>query len=150
MKSRVTSAAETDADRIADIHMAAFGSNALLLAQFPTPSVRTRLRDSIAAKAAGDIRDPNIAVLVVRNLENQIMSFAKWSMPVAAAEQGQGTYAETPWRWPEGTNFSVLDEWTAKMENAKQGVVGERAAYSEYPVCSFLVITGLLLYSMAW
>ena len=131
MKSRVTTATETDADRIADVHMAAFGSNALLHAQFPTPSVRTQLRDSIAAKAAADIRDPNIAVVVVRDLENQIMSFAKWSMPVAATEQGQGTYAETPWRWPEGTNFAVLDEWTARMENAKQRFVGERPAYSE-------------------
>ena len=74
-------ALEADADRIADVHMAAFGSNALLRTQFPTPDVRTQLRDCIAAKAAADIRDPHIAVLVVRD-QDQIVSFAKWSLPV--------------------------------------------------------------------
>ena len=62
----VTIADLSDAGRIADVHMAAFGSNALLLAQFPTPAVRDQLRDCIAKKAADDIQDPNIAVLVVR------------------------------------------------------------------------------------
>ncbi|KAI4233383.1 MAG: hypothetical protein LQ349_004437, partial [Xanthoria aureola] len=96
-------ALETDADRIADVHMAAFGSNALLRAQFPTPDVRTQLRDSIATKAAADIRDPHIAVLVVRD-RDQIVSFAKWSLPVSTSE----TYMEAAWVWPEGTKFEVL------------------------------------------
>ena len=131
MRLKITAATVHDADRIADIHMAAFGTNALLLAQFPTPNVRTQLRDCIAAKAAADIRDPNIAVLVVRDQENQIISFAKWNLPVSVTEQGQGLYVEAPWNWPEGTNFAVLDEWTARMENAKQSVIGDRPSYSE-------------------
>ncbi|KAL8668714.1 MAG: hypothetical protein Q9168_006672, partial [Polycauliona sp. 1 TL-2023] len=57
--------------------MAAFGSNALLLAQFPTPDVRTQLKDCIARKAAEDILDPNIAVIVARH-QDKIVSFAKW------------------------------------------------------------------------
>ncbi|KAL8753279.1 MAG: hypothetical protein Q9199_005168, partial [Rusavskia elegans] len=120
----VTVAAETDAIRIADVHMAAFGSNPLLLAQFPTPDVRTQLRHCIAKKAAADIRDPNIAVLVARDQE-KIVSFAKWSLPVTAPE----TYVEAPWVWPDGTNFSILNEWTEKMEEAQQRALGELPSY---------------------
>ncbi|KAL8814680.1 MAG: hypothetical protein Q9223_006119, partial [Gallowayella weberi] len=124
MSWAVATAAETDADRIANIHMAAFGSNALLLAQFPTPKARTQLRQCIARKAADDIRDLNIAVLVVRD-EDKIVSFAKWSLPVAASE----SYVETPWVWPDGTDFSVLDAWTEKMEEAQQKVLGDLPSY---------------------
>ena len=126
MNPQVTMAGESDADRIADVHMAAFGSNALLCAQFPTPAVRDRLRDCIARKALDDIRDPNIAVLVVRD-QDRVMSFAKWSLPVAASE----TYVETPWIWPEGTNFPVLNEWTEKAEQAYLRILGESTSYCE-------------------
>lgn len=135
MNSRVKAAAELDADRIADVHMAAFDTNALLLAQYPTSNVRTQLRDCIASKTAAEIRDPNIAVLVVRDQEDQIISFAKWSLPVSSA--GQGTCAETPLRRPEGSNLPVLDEWAAKMEEAHRKVLGETPSYS----ASFLPIS---------
>ena len=127
MNPRITPAAEPDASRIADIHMAAFASNALLLAQFPTPEIRTQFRDCIASKTAADIRDPNIAVLVARDQEDQIISFAKWSLPVT----DQGTDAETPWRWPAGSNLPVLEAWAARMEEAHRRVVGERLSYGE-------------------
>lgn len=126
MSWTVTVAAETDADRVADVHMAAFGSNALLLAQFPTPAIRTQLRNCIARKAADDIRDPNIAVLVAID-QDEIVSFAKWSLPVKASE----TYVEAPWVWPYGTNFSLLHQWTEKIEQAQQRVLGERPSYRE-------------------
>ncbi|KAI4227510.1 MAG: hypothetical protein L6R36_002350 [Xanthoria steineri] len=124
-------ALETDANRIADIHMAAFGTNALLRAQFPTPDVRTQLRNCIATKAAADIRDPNIAVLVVRD-QDKIVSFAKWSLPVSTSE----TYVEAPWVWPEGTDLEVLGEWTEKMEEAQQRALGERPSYLRTARCS--------------
>lgn len=128
MSLKVTVAAASDAGRIADIHMAAFSSNALLLEQFPTPAIRNQLRDCIAKKAADDIRDPNIAVLVARD-QDEIVSFAKWSLPVSAV----GTYVEAPWLWPEGTNFSILNEWTEKIEQAQQTVLGELPSYRELP-----------------
>lgn len=59
-------ASEPDADCMADIHMAAFGHNAMLRAQFPTAALRSELRKSIAQKALADIRDPKKAVLVVK------------------------------------------------------------------------------------
>ncbi|CAO1601616.1 hypothetical protein XANCAGTX0491_005269 [Xanthoria calcicola] len=133
-------ALETDADRIADVHMAAFGSNALLRAQFPTPDVRTQLRDSIATKAAADIRDPHIAVLVVRD-RDQIVSFAKWSLPVSTSE----TYMEAAWVWPEGTKFEVLGEWTEKMEEAQQRALGELPSFRAFDL--FLQIKALGHYS---
>lgn len=124
MPLELTIATESDADRIADIHMAAFGTNLLLLAQFPTPAIRDQLRNCIVQKAADDIRDPNIAVPVVRD-QDQIVSFAKWSLPVSASE----TYEEALWIWPEGTNLLVLDEWTKRAEVAKQKVLGDSPSY---------------------
>lgn len=60
-----------DASRIAEIHMAAFGSNAMLHAQFPTPAIRKRLQTSIEEKALADIRDPKTTVLVVEGFDSE-------------------------------------------------------------------------------
>ena len=57
--------AESETDQIAAVHMAAFGSNAMLQAQFPISSAREEQRSCIAQKAVDDMRDPNIAVVVV-------------------------------------------------------------------------------------
>lgn len=137
MPLRVTPASETDAPRIAAIHMAAFGANAMLLAQFPTPTVRQRLRTCIAAKALADIRDPKTAVLVVRDdgdehedrgVDDRVVSFAKWSLPVREGD----TYVEAPWVWPEGTDSGVLERWTGVVEGAKERVVGNGPCYRKY------------------
>ena len=97
-------ALEADANRIAEIYMAAFSCNKMLRAQFPTPSSRDELTKCIAEKALNDIRDPRIAELIVRN-EATIISCAKWALPVHDSE----AQTETPWRWPEGTDLSVLN-----------------------------------------
>ena len=123
-------ATEQDAPRIADIHMAAFGSNELLQAQFPTPSVREGLRAAIVKKAIDDIRDPHTAVLLVqdthcdRNSSNNdtIISFAKWSLPLSTTEN------EAAWKWPEGTRMDLIDRWNEKIEEAKREVC-DRACY---------------------
>lgn len=120
----VFEATESDADAIAAIHMAAFGSNALLLAQFPTSAIRDELQTCIAEKAAADIKDPKVAVLVVRD-QDSIISFAKWHLPVQSSEE----YLETPWRWPKGTNLAVLDTWTHKVESAEESTVGDTPCY---------------------
>lgn len=54
-----------DAPRIAEIHMAAFGPNAMLHAQFPTPAIRQGLQTCVEDKALADINDQNTTVLVV-------------------------------------------------------------------------------------
>lgn len=45
--------------------MAAFKHNAMLHAQFPTPTIRKSLQTCIEDKALADINDPKITVLVV-------------------------------------------------------------------------------------
>lgn len=133
MPLNVSPALETDAPRIAAIHMAAFGTNAMLLAQFPTPAIREELQTCIAEKALADIRDPKVAVLLVRDDDkshddetlDEVISFAKWSLPVRGGE----TYVEAPWLWPEGTNWGVLDQWTRVVESAKERVLGNEACY---------------------
>ncbi|KAL9069691.1 MAG: hypothetical protein Q9161_005392 [Pseudevernia consocians] len=107
--------------------MAAFGTNAMLLAQFPTPTIREQLQLCIATKALADIGDPKTAVLVVRDdgRGNDVVSFAKWSRPVWEGE----VYVEPAWSWPEGTDLEVLDRWTGVVEGAKERVVGEGPCY---------------------
>ena len=115
----------SDADSIASIHMAAFGNNALLLAQFPTTATRQELETCIAEKALADIQDPGMTVLVVRD-HDKVISFAKWHHPVTNAE-----YEECPWRWPQGTNRAVLDVWIDKVEATKRKVLGDEPFYGK-------------------
>jgi hypothetical protein len=130
----------SDAARIAEIHMAAFGSNGMLLAQFPTPAVRAALKTCIERKALDDINDPKTSVLVVREspprkedlngeLEaedsGEIISFAKWSHPILEGED----YVEPPWIWPEGTRMDVLEKWGSKLEEAQERALGGAPCY---------------------
>ena len=124
MTYQIAEAAESDAEAIADVHMAAFSNNDMLLAQFPTPSIRVQLRHCIARKAADDIRDPKITVLVIYS-EGQLISFAKWSLPISPLEK----YEETSWIWPVETDFSVLERWTEQVEAAQQRAMGTRQCY---------------------
>lgn len=118
-------AKESDAPRIADIHMAAFGTNAMLLAQFPTLAVRDGLWTSLVEKVVAEIRDPKWAILVVQDEKGRVLSFAKWCLPVLESEN----YEEPPWRWPEGTNLAVLDQWTEKVEDASEKILGSTPYY---------------------
>ena len=125
MTLKLAFATEQDAFRIAEIHMAAFATNGMLLAQFPTHSIQEGLRNSIARKAADDIRDPYTAVLLVQDTElnHETISFAKWSLPASTSEN------ESPWKWPEGTRHDILDQWTERVENAKKKVLGDDCCY---------------------
>ncbi|PGH09490.1 hypothetical protein GX51_00595 [Blastomyces parvus] len=123
MPLTLTNAEESDVGDIADIHLASFGQNMMLRAQFPTPALREGLRVSLMDKAREEIRDPQWAVLVIRD-ENEIISFAKWKRPVNDA-----AYHEAPWRWPEGTRMDILDEWTKKVDDACSRAIGNTPCY---------------------
>ena len=123
---QLRAAQESDAQRIADIHMAAFATNGMLLAQFPTPAVREGLRKCIAQKAADDIRDPDIAVMVVQEGDN-VTSFAKWSLPTSGTEG----HDEAPWIWPEGTDLEILEDWSKRIEGAKTQILAQSPCYRE-------------------
>ncbi len=120
MTLTLSTAKEADSHRIAAIHIAAFGANALLRAQFPTPSARKALELRIAQKALDDIQDPKITALVIRDQSGEIISFAKWNLPVFKSE----TYVESPWTWPQETNYAYLGEWTEKIECATKKILG--------------------------
>lgn len=134
--------------------MAAFASNAMLLAQFSTPDVREGLRESIRLKALADIEDPKITVLVVREVSSDphssdtareddndddddaihqneaarvgtVIAFAKWSHPVGKDEG----YEEAPWRWPPGTNMVVLEAWGRVTEEIQEQAMGSQPCY---------------------
>ncbi|KAK7755683.1 hypothetical protein SLS62_002294 [Diatrype stigma] len=155
MPLQLDHAHEADAGRIAEIHMAAFGNNAMLQAQFPMPDIHEPLQDIIRLKALADIDDPKTTVLVVRDVPDQqqvntsqgqdhgqdisaedqaklksnrgpAIAFAKWAHPVAEGED----YAEPPWLWPERTNLDVLEGWTKKTEEAQQKALGRTPCYN--------------------
>jgi hypothetical protein len=130
-------ASEDDAARIADIHMAAFGTNPMLLAQFPTPAIRDELRVTLREKAIDEIRDPQWAVLVVYDGAGKIISFAKWRRPIPESEWDR--YVEAPWKWPKGTRFDILEEWTSKVEEAGEKLLGNTPFYCKL---NHLVLTG--------
>lgn len=125
MPLHIITARETDAPRIADIHMSAFGSNMMLKAQFPTPEVRKDLWTSLVEKAIQEIRDPKWEVLLIRDDENNILSFAKWCLPIYPTEK----YEEVPWNWPQGTNMALLDAWTEKVDGASERILGDEPCY---------------------
>lgn len=137
----LSTASTADAARIAEIHMAAFGQNGMLLAQFPTPAVRKGLQVAIEQKALADILDPKISVLVVRDVRidkasieghsqdnKHTIAFAKWIHPVEPDED----YTEPAWVWPDGTRLDVLDAWTQQVENAERKVLGDSPCYRKF------------------
>jgi hypothetical protein len=134
-----------DAPRIAEIHMATFGSNAMLLEQFPSPQVRQALQHSIELKVSAEIEDHNTTVLIVRredapNILDQkelsnnlsalcskgvVIAFAKWAHPTEPDDEHQ----EPPWIWPEGTALDVLDDWTKLVEEAQTTAISSQPCY---------------------
>ncbi|KAI2611650.1 putative GNAT family acetyltransferase [Hypoxylon fragiforme] len=124
-------ATREDAPRIAEIHMAAFGPNAMLHAQFPTPAIRQGLQTSIEHKALADIDDPKTTVLVVTSSDDpestgsSVVAFAKWSHPVQPGED----YVEPPWIWPEGTDLKTLGDWVTKAAEVEKRCIGDAQCY---------------------
>ncbi|KAK8022195.1 hypothetical protein PG993_012962 [Apiospora rasikravindrae] len=129
---QMRTAVRKDASRIAEIHMAAFGRNAMLHAQFPTLAIRKGLQQCIEDKAVADINDPKTTVLVVtnsdgpENTDDAVVAFAKWSHPVLPGED----YDEAPWIWPEGTDLETLGAWIAKASEVEsRSAVGNIPCY---------------------
>ncbi|KAI0142720.1 putative GNAT family acetyltransferase [Xylariaceae sp. FL1272] len=139
-------AEHADAPRIAEIHMAAFGSNKMLRAQFPMPDLRQALQDCIEKKALADMDDSKTTVLVVSitddpeerkldipshqsaaGIQNRpiVIAFAKWAHPVNDHE----AYVEPPWIWPEGIRMDVLDAWSKQTDEAQMKAVGTAPCY---------------------
>ena len=128
MVLRLSAATAADVDQIAAVHLAAFDSNALLHAQFPTPSSRSALQQILSQEMSAAIQNERSGkvVLVVRDTdaENQIISFAKWDLP--GLSKGPHHLGGS---WPEDCQEQYLDEYYDKAEAAKNRVVGDRPCY---------------------
>jgi hypothetical protein len=129
MMLQLSEATEADVHCIASIHLAAFNSNTLLHAQFPTPSSLEGLHASLSQDALSTIRSGESSgkiVLVVRETEadGQIISFAKWDLPKAS----KGIF-HSDITWPEGSQREYLNEYFEKAESAKNRVIGDKQCY---------------------
>lgn len=128
MVLHLSAAATADVDQIAAVHLAAFDSNALLHAQFPTPSSRAALQRILSQEMFATIQSDHSrkVVLVVRDTdaENQIISFAKWDLP--GLSKGHSPLRST---WPEDCQEQYLNEYHDKAEAAKNRVVGDQPCY---------------------
>ncbi|PSS07118.1 hypothetical protein M430DRAFT_71885, partial [Amorphotheca resinae ATCC 22711] len=109
---------------IASVHLAAFSSNILLHAQFPTPASLLALREFLRQDTLRDLRDPGKAVLVVRDTKasNLIVGFAKWDLPGHDASHSDIT-------WPEGCREEYLKGYYEKVMAARDRVMGGRHCY---------------------
>jgi hypothetical protein len=134
-----------DAARIAEIHMAAFGSNSMLLAMFPSVAIRQAVQRIMELKALADIQDSNTTVLtvqqsgicincnekrptdntVVQSEEGAIIAFAKWAHPIEPENKSR----EPQWIWPKGTALDVLAHWGKLMEEAQAAAIGSQLCY---------------------
>jgi len=126
---QVIVAAETDADCIASIHLAAFDSNPLLHAQFPTPSSLEGLHAALSQDVLNTIRNREgcgTIVLVVRDTEadGQIISFAKWDLPGKPKD-----IVHSDITWPEDCRQEYLDEYHEKAGSAKNRIIGNKPCY---------------------
>ncbi|KAH8662912.1 amidase signature domain-containing protein [Tricladium varicosporioides] len=128
MPLKLFEAVPEDADRIAAIHLAAFDSNPLLHAQFPTPASLASLRHILVQDTLYNIENAQAgakAVLVIRDThsDNQIISFAKWDLPGAS----QGLPIDVTWH--EDVNQDFLTRYQEFAEAAKQRVIGNKKCF---------------------
>jgi hypothetical protein len=116
-------AVPADADQIASVHLAAFDSNPLLHAQFPSASSLQSLHKFLVENTLGDLKDPGNAVLVVRDGQ-KLVGFARWELP------GFGGNWEGK-EWPADCSKKWLDEYYEKVREVRKRVVGERKCYGK-------------------
>lgn len=132
MKWDILTPSYEDANRIAEIHVAAMDSNILLHAQFPTPEALDKLEELLACMTVSQLKDRQVnKVLVARHPDSsEIISFIKWEMPRASGTEGKETEAEAEeFTWSEGSCQQYLDEYALLAEAAKQKAIGELACY---------------------
>ena len=148
MLPQVSIAEPADAARIAEIHLAAFGPNVMLRAQFPSVEARLGLQQSLERKALADMRSSNVTVLVARRCSGRkvydedgkvsqlpaeaanlfappergdIIGFAKYEYTSDGEEDHDALNRD----WPAGTDVAVLEEWVRIAEEAHKTAMGD-------------------------
>lgn len=134
-------AQESDAQSIVDIHIKAFSSNRMLLAQFPTENAREELKTFLADLIIQEIRDAGCAVFVVRNDQGCLISFARWCLPRYTPDRRR----EVPLQLPEGTDKGVLNAWSARVLDVTRKAIGNIPHYRRLINYSFPVFALMLI-----
>ncbi|KAK4103216.1 hypothetical protein N658DRAFT_422129 [Parathielavia hyrcaniae] len=125
---------ESDAPRIAEIHLAAMDSNPLLHVQFPTPKSLKALQRFLSTHTAEELRDPTSGVLVARDPgTGLIVAFAKWDSP---SHPGSTKLESGDLRNLEGCRREYLDRYASLAEEAKATCFGDRPCYRLSFVCT--------------
>ncbi|RDW71800.1 amidase signature (AS) enzyme-5 [Coleophoma crateriformis] len=122
MAINILEAGEADAELIAAIHLAAFDSNILLHAQFPTSTALASLQTILAEETKSSIRDPTKTVLIAKQY-SKVIGFAKWDLP---------THTKIPFEdivWPDDADHDYLDQYANKAEAAKGRVTSDEPCY---------------------
>ncbi|KAK4127224.1 hypothetical protein N657DRAFT_548492, partial [Parathielavia appendiculata] len=131
---------ESDAPRIAEIHLAAMGSNPLLHVQFPTPESLKSLQQFLSTHTAEELRDSTSGVLVAREVESGVVvAFAKWDSP---SHPGNTKLESGDLRNLEGCRREYLDRYASLAEEAKATCFGDGPCYRLNFVCTDPVYQG--------
>jgi len=147
-------AAPDDAERITQIHMDAFGSNAIIRAiHAGNDKDLKELRSAVKDKLLADIRDSKITVLIVRVLDSSvtgertnanelisreklrgasggsergnIVGFAKWIHPYCP----QDNYITAPWSTPSSADWKILRPWLDQVTKVEEEIIGQTSRY---------------------
>jgi hypothetical protein len=144
-----------DATRIAEIHMNAFGSNALIRAIHAADEDLRDLFKAVENKALADMRDVKTTVLVVRHVNGNtvnseidmsgagpgnevdntvtrdargdVVGFAKWTHPIYPSDD----YSPPLWNLPESTDLEILRPWRIQVEKVEEEVIGQTPRYGK-------------------
>lgn len=147
-----------DEKRIAQIHMAAFGPNAMHRAMFPTSAAEKGLEKILEKITAWEIGDPGTTILIVSEVrdrgedgtemkgdgdEKKIVAYAQWTHPERAVEGDEegmggekdggegrdGGEEKEKLTYAKGTAHEVISAWRSKMAEAQRRVIGGRPCY---------------------
>jgi hypothetical protein len=145
-----------DAPRITQIHMDAFGSNALICAIHATDSELNELRKAVEMKALADMGDSKTTVLVVRHVENiaserspgastergdtrsdahDIVGFSKWIHPYHPYDN----YAPPSWTLPKTTDWKILRPWIAEVQKVEEEIIGSTPRFGQWYNCIYSI-----------
>jgi predicted N-acetyltransferase YhbS len=142
MEFRLSIAQPRDASRITQIHMDAFGSNAIIRAIHAADPELEELRRAVEDKILADTQDEKITVLVVRAdtppgdkvegakrvvAAGDIIAFAKWTHPIHPGEH----YTPPSWNLPKSTNQNILGPWRKEVERVEAKIIGDTPRYGQ-------------------
>jgi hypothetical protein len=145
-----------DATRIAEIHMNAFGSNALIRAIHAADEHLKDLFKAVENKALADMQDVKTTVLVVRHVDGStvnsgtnvsgagpgnevdntivkdakgdVVGFAKWAHPIFPSDD----YSPPLWNLPKSTDLEILRPWRVQVEKVEEEIIGHTPRYGRF------------------